>query len=764
MQAGGADCGPVNPLAGLVKQFADADRSLQRDRFDAAAPPPGAMRQRPIDARTARDLELADEFFRQAHAGAGPAGLRPFEMRDVGRELERVAAAGPADWAAEFHRAAHRPPPADFADLEAAFARHAPPQLQQWADDFARFDAQHRGPRITELVTPEQEAEFEAAFARAEAAAGPQKSWEQEFVAHEAESWVEEFAAQEERLAQAPSAESDETRAALARTAGLLISAVQDSANPKFKQSKFMQFMKQLRDGEVAIEGNKVVEAGGWEAEFARKEGGEAWADEFAGNAGPAGWAEEFGPKEAAGPLGGTAGDWAAEFGSAEGPRGWADEFAMQAEHGPVGAAGDWAAEFDAREKPMDAHDWAEEFRKQGMPQTAEEMEKWISDFSQEEDEESRIKEYMEMHEEQAKMDDWVAQFRKSLKEAAGDAEAEGEWGDMQDEWEKFQATSLGFRATDQRYSKYEFQPNNPYLETADTAFLRDTSRHRSLAESILALEAAVQRDPDDAQSWLMLGMRQQENEREPAAIAALRRNVMIEPDSLPGYIALAVSYINEGFRDDAYEALEGWIRHNPRYAHLVQGRPAPPGGPKQQDVVSLFLAAARSNPGTDLDADVQQALGILFNASEEYDKAVDCFEAALARRPGDYMLYNKLGATLANAKQSERAIEAYSAALDINPDYIRARYNLAISCINLGNHHEAAEHLLHALAMQQAGAPAAVKGKGRPGAFPGGGPSPMSDSIWDTLRMAMLMMSRPDMVGAVDAKDINAFRGEFDF
>lgn len=551
-----------------------------------------------------------------------------------------------------------------------------------WADDFARYDQQYGQARITELVTPEQEAEFEAAFERAKALeSNDSNAWEKEFVAAEAQNWVEEFAQQEEKLAQGGSMETDETKAALARTAGLLLSAVQDSTNPKFKQSKFMAFMQQLRDGEVAIEGNKVVEqTASWENEFARKEGGEAWADEFSGGAQKS-WADEF--NNNAPPK-----DWAGEFAASE-PNfrrpmdgNWAEEFGMREEHGPTGEMGSWANEFAQQkgDEPMSAYDWAEEFRKQGLPQTAEEMEKWIEDFSMEENEDEKIKEYLKMHEENAQMSDWVSQFRKQLHEMdqLGDEGDEGQWGDMQNEWEKFQGSSFGFRATDPRFDNYDFQPNNPYLQSGDMDFLKDVTRHRSLAESILALEAAVQRDPMDARSWYLLGSRQQENEKETAAIAALRRSVSVEPGNSDAWIALAVSYTNEGFREDAYDSLESWLQHNPRYSPIWraarEGNTAPPSARRHEDVTSLFLAAARSNPGMDMDADVQQALGILFNASEEYDKAIDCFEAAIARRPGDYVLYNKLGATLANAKQSERAIEAYSAALDINPDYIRAR------------------------------------------------------------------------------------------
>ncbi|XP_028282510.1 PEX5-related protein isoform X2 [Parambassis ranga] len=347
-------------------------------------------------------------------------------------------------------------------------------------------------------------------------------------------------------------------------------------------------------------------------------------------------------------------------------------------------------------------------------------------------------------------------------------------WDKMQAEWEELARRNWLEESEDQQPGApsvspaekgYHFNPNNPYREWPSAfAEAQDRAREGDLNAAVLLLEAAIMQDPQDSEAWQVLGMTQAENENEQGAIVSLQRCLELRPNNLSALMALAVSFTNSGMQREACDALCRWISHNPRYRHLAQGSRSPlqgsPATPRRgprlsalarselQDVLLLFEEAALSNLDC-LDPDLQTGLGVLYNLSADFNKAVEAFSAALSVRPQDYLLWNRLGATLANGNRSEEAVEAYTRALELQPGFIRSRYNLGISCINLGAHREAVSNFLTALNQQRRSQRCSHQ--------------QMSANIWAALRIAISMMDRPELFQAANMGDLDVLMNAFD-
>ena len=101
-----------------------------------------------------------------------------------------------------------------------------------------------------------------------------------------------------------------------------------------------------------------------------------------------------------------------------------------------------------------------------------------------------------------------------------------------------------------------------------------------------------------------------------------------------------------------------------------------------REAVTDAFISIARQQHSAGVvDPDVQTGLGVLFYTNGDFDRARDCFESALAVRPRDYLLWNRLGSSLSNGSKPEEALGAYREALNMRPTYTRAIYNVGVAC-----------------------------------------------------------------------------------
>ena len=372
-------------------------------------------------------------------------------------------------------------------------------------------------------------------------------------------------------------------------------------------------------------------------------------------------------------------------------------------------------------------------------------------------------------------------------------------FGDEYNQWKDFEGEFGDTRPQDWRrgpdLGNYLFEENNIYSDTVNPfeegqIIMREGG---NLSLAALAFEAAITKQPEFVDAWVALGQAQAQNEKEIPAIRALEHALKLDTNNLDALMGLAVSYTNEGYDSLAYRTLERWV--GVKYPSLgVQPYDSRDDDEQigftdrhvlHEKVTQLFLQAAQMNPsGQDVDVDVQVGLGVLFYGSEDYEKAVDCFTAALdstqqgvMKREGEeHLLWNRLGATLANSGRSEEAIEAYSRALELKSNFVRARYNLGVSCINLGVQEEAAVHLLGALSMHQIMEREGVE-KAKEVISDGNGnmvddavvegllQQNQSTNLYDTLRRVLTQMGRRDLGDRVGPNmDLEVFRREFDF
>ncbi|KAI0442112.1 tetratricopeptide [Xylaria telfairii] len=381
---------------------------------------------------------------------------------------------------------------------------------------------------------------------------------------------------------------------------------------------------------------------------------------------------------------------------------------------------------------------------------------------------------------------------RAAAKEAVDEDEwvdqlGNPEWTDRLGDWDGLAANSrlLG----DPQVEDYLFEDDNLFKDTMNPfeEGMRILDEGGNLSLAALAFEAAIQKDPTHVDAWVQLGIAQAQNEKETAAIRALEQAKKLDPNNSTALMTLAVSYTNEGYDSTAYRTLERWL--SVRYPSIIAPAELSPAlelgfTDRQQlhdKVTNLFIQAARLSPdGEHMDPDVQVGLGVLFYGAEEYEKAVDCFSSALAsselgssnNQNQLHLLWNRLGATLANSGKSEEAIAAYEKALTLRSNFVRARYNLGVSCINMGCHSEAAGHLLAALNMHKT-----VEREGREKAreLLGGDVSDAqidamttqnrSTNLYDTLRRVFTQMGRRDLAEkVVNGVDPEIFRGDIDF
>ncbi|KAM0796256.1 hypothetical protein BDR22DRAFT_531328 [Usnea florida] len=303
-------CGPSNALQSFQKQTS-VDRTLQQDRITARQAPAENFRSAPGPNAGVLDAEF--EAFQAGHPlHTGPD---PFYNTSPASSFQQSNGLPQhAHWALDFqnmHLNEARAPPIP----QSQFRQHAPLQRTGgWHQDFLQQQSQpppyqyqqqkipvgqkysgwsygHTGgfaPQHHDALSPmaqqkQPERQLdntydEAAFERAfDAAREEMQQLEQS--AHrkkvqidpglhdleDRQGWLDHAQIEPDRILDEDQRRTEESKEAddaeeLARTAGQLLENVKGDQSKKFQESSFLSLMRQLRDKEVRVEGDKLVD------------------------------------------------------------------------------------------------------------------------------------------------------------------------------------------------------------------------------------------------------------------------------------------------------------------------------------------------------------------------------------------------------------------------------------------------------------------------------------------------------------------------
>ncbi|KAH8665807.1 hypothetical protein BGZ60DRAFT_452746 [Tricladium varicosporioides] len=301
-------CGPSNAL-NTFQKHTTVDRTLQQDRL--------VHRQSPSQASGFRSspntgiLENEFQAFQKGQLTLEPQHTA-FPLQPFSHAPQQIHQAGASAWASDFQRLNISSP---SPQIHQGFSQQRQQEGVGWHQEFVQqgngitnvpsLQSRQNFPRggimgaqynsmgymnsqaqeSIALQKQPEEAFDEEAFARAfeEAAAHEEALAQQEM-----EAMMEAEMAKEEDLVLAPEEINTEVLAqqgrigadqihdpasetnteeqqdpdALARTAGQLLDSVRHEQDNKFQQSSFLELMRQLRDREVVVEGDKIVGSG----------------------------------------------------------------------------------------------------------------------------------------------------------------------------------------------------------------------------------------------------------------------------------------------------------------------------------------------------------------------------------------------------------------------------------------------------------------------------------------------------------------------
>ncbi len=184
-------------------------------------------------------------------------------------------------------------------------------------------------------------------------------------------------------------------------------------------------------------------------------------------------------------------------------------------------------------------------------------------------------------------------------------------------------------------------------------------------------LKQAVELRPDFAEAWSDLGDARKSQGDDAGALSDFRRAVSLSPDDPIAQYRLGSQLLDTGAAHEAVDHLDAAVRLDP----------------KNQSALNALQRALRRDGQVERAEAVKAKLAEVLRQRDQADqKMVAAFEM------------NNRGAELEKAGDIRGASEKYRAALELLPEHVGIRTNLAVALLKLGNWQEGIAQMREAL------------------------------------------------------------------
>ena len=213
----------------------------------------------------------------------------------------------------------------------------------------------------------------------------------------------------------------------------------------------------------------------------------------------------------------------------------------------------------------------------------------------------------------------------------------------------------------------------------------------KRLPEAAQKFEAAVASDPGSAAAWYALAVVRRKLGQCTSAIAAYRRFALLQPDKPEPYYGLGLCLKETGDKSAAVDALkryvamekqpasQKWVDNARAILSELGAQETAPAAPASQGEGGKSGAAAKAaESGKPAAGDLAEAQALRDRG--HIDEAIARYQQAITDDPKRLAVRAALGELLLQVHRDDDAIDVFRAALERNPTYPQALYDLAFA------------------------------------------------------------------------------------